>query len=252
MRFFNLLRNINNWWDYIFYKIGISKKYPIIFKCNNNVIVEVPKRLLHTFKEVFFDDFYIKYISPSQLKNQPVNILDIGANTGYFSLLMFAKHPKSKIIAFEPIPENYELLQKHKAMNSAKDFTIVNKAVYGDSGNIKLQYNSEDSFTTGASVFNNTLGNDEIEVETITLPEIIDTYKLNTIQILKMDCEGAEYNIFYNCPEKYFSYIRYIALECHNGETKKENITALCDFLKSKGYFVETSNSGMLWAWRNI
>ena len=118
------------------------------------------------------------------------------------------------------------------------------------SGKIILKYNAEDSFTTAASVFNNELGNDEIEVEAITLPEIIDSFKLGKIHLLKMDCEGSEYNIFYNLPKTYFSSIQCIAIECHNGKTKMENKLALYDFIKSNGYFIKTDQSGMLWAWR--
>jgi hypothetical protein len=64
-----------------------------------------------------------------------------------------------------------------------------------------------------------------------------------------MDCEGAEYDILYNCPLDYLQRIDQIAMEVHNGEKENQNIEALEAFLRERGFSTRRRPVGMLWAW---
>jgi hypothetical protein len=64
-----------------------------------------------------------------------------------------------------------------------------------------------------------------------------------------MDCEGAEYDILYNCPPDYLQRIDQIAMEVHNGEKENQNIEALEAFLRKQGFSTRRRPVGMLWAW---
>ena len=250
MRYLNLISNINNWWDYLLFKYHIKRPELLTFKCKNGITAEVPARMLHTFKEIFFDETYTKYL-PSKILNNgnPLTIVDIGANTGFFSLFMLSRFPTARVIAFEPIPVNFDLLTRNKKMNAECNLEIHNKAVYGESRKVTLKYDASDSFSTAASVFENKIGSDEIEVDTITLPEVFEKYKLDSIDLLKLDCEGSEYNILYNCPEKTLDDIKAIAMESHPGEAENENKQALIRFLNNKGFEVRTNKGSKIWAW---
>ena len=65
-----------------------------------------------------------------------------------------------------------------------------------------------------------------------------------------MDCEGAEYDILYNCPPKYLQRIDQIAMEVHSGKKENQNIDALETFLRKQGFSARRKPVGMLWAWR--
>jgi hypothetical protein len=65
-----------------------------------------------------------------------------------------------------------------------------------------------------------------------------------------MDCEGAEYDILYNCPSDYLQRIDQIAMEVHHGEKENQNIEALEAFLRGQGFSTRRRPVGMLWAWR--
>lgn len=249
MRYFNLIKNIDNWQEYLFYKFRITREDPLIFHCKNNVVVEVPIRLLHTFKEIFFEECYTKCLPKDRLKND-MTVIDVGANAGYFSLYMLSQYPGSQVIAFEPIPKNFELLMQNRRRNSMRNLTAVNKAVYSTIQKITLRYDARDSFTTTGSIFGRELGEDEIEVYTTTLPEIFETYALERVDLLKLDCEGAEYHILYNCPENCFKSITCIAMECHTGKNEDESRPAVCNFLRSLAYRTRIDKGGMVWAWR--
>lgn len=250
MRYLNLLRNVENWHDYFFYKFGITRNDPLVFYLKNNIVAVVPLRLLHTFKEIFFEECYTRHI-PEDCLTDVSTVVDIGANAGYFSLYMVSRYPHSRVLAFEPIPRNFELLAQHRERNAAYNLTIVNKAVYGKPGKIRLMYDAADSYTTAASIFDNALGRDEIEVCAMTLPEIFQAYALKEIGLLKLDCEGAEYDILYKCPGEYLEAVRCIALECHSGGMKRENRASIAWFLESLGYTVRGDEGDMLWAWRH-
>lgn len=249
MRYLNLINNIENWQEYLWYKFRITRRDPLFFRCKNGIVVEVPVRLLHTFKEIFFAECYTQYLPKDALKGM-ITVIDVGANAGYFSLYMLSQCCDSRVIAYEPMQNNFALLRRNQGWNPAQNLTVVNKAVYGASGKITLRYNARDSFTTAGSVFENELGKDEVEVDTITLAEIFEGYGLEKVDVLKLDCEGSEYRILYDCPRELFRKINCITLETHRGRREDENKVALCHFLSGVGYEWRQDRGGMVWAWR--
>lgn len=249
MRYLNLVKNIENWQEYLWHKFGLSRKDPLLFHCKNNVTIEVPVRLLHTFKEIFFEECYTRDLPKAVLKGR-ITVVDVGANAGYFSLYILSKLPGSRVIAFEPMENNFALLRRNREMNPTEDLTVVNKAVYGAARKITLRYNAGDSFTTAGSVFENKLGKDEVEVEAITLAEVFEGYGLEKVDLLKLDCEGSEYSILYDSPKELFSRINCITLESHQGEREDENKEAVCECLGLLGYECGQDRGDMVWAWR--
>jgi FkbM family methyltransferase len=229
-------------------KFNWNQADPVLFQCRNEVRAEVPRRMLNTFKEVFFKDAYGRYFR--QLNEQPT-VIDIGANVGYFSLYMFCRFPAAKVIAFEPMPVNHPLLEKHQQMNPGRDFIIDKRAVFGEQTTLNLAYDANDSFTTDASVFGSKGANTTVSVPTLTLPDIFTHYAIQQCDLLKLDCEGAEYSILYNCPDHIFARIRYVALEVHPGREANQNIDALSDFMRAKKFQVKSSAKELLWCWKD-
>jgi hypothetical protein len=56
-----------------------------------------------------------------------------------------------------------------------------------------------------------------LEVETVTVEEIMERFSLHKIDFLKMNCEGCEYGIIRTLPANAFQSINEIILEFHNG-----------------------------------
>ena len=85
------------------------------------------------------------------------------------------------------------------------------KAVAGQSGEISLSFDPSDSFTTTATIFGECTNIDKtIQVPCVTLSEIFEEHHLKRCDLLKMDCEGSEYSILYNCPPDYLERIAFI------------------------------------------
>ena len=90
----------------------------------------------------------------------------------------------------------------------------------------------------------------QVEVEAVSLPDIFSEFKLKEIDLLKLDCEGAEYDILYQCPTQLFPRIKQMAMETHPGKQSNENTETLCEFLKENGYQIKTDSNHFVWAWR--
>ena len=248
-RYYRLFKTFKNWWIYLAYKFRLAGSEPLVFNTRRGGTVEVPRRLVQTFKEIFMDECYLagleKAISPG------ATIIDIGANAGYFALFAADQFPHSHIFSFEPVPVNYNQLQRHSNLNKTRDIKCFPLAVAGQAGEISLSLDARDSFTTSATLFTHENSReDSLQVSCLPLWEIMDEHKIVKCDLLKMDCEGAEYDILYNTSPQYLQRIDQMVMEVHCGKEDNQNIDALEAYLNQQGFFTRRRPVGMLWAWR--
>jgi FkbM family methyltransferase len=169
-------------------------------------------------------------------------VIDIGANIGMVSILLAKKYPFLKIYAFEPAKENYlNFLDNIKLNNIHNDtITVENKAVNSDGRDVSFGFNivlSGGSKILDAEIQNK---NDkkshmiEQKVKSTTLDEIFHKYNINEVKLLKIDCEGSEYEILYNASPDILRKIRHLRGEFHKVEKETEgyNPKDLSDFCK--------------------
>lgn len=115
--------------------------------------------------------------------------LDLGANIGYYSLLMASKGC-DKVYAFEPASYNFNILKKNIAINHLADKIIAeNKAVSNKSGTALFNLNRFSS-TSNSFVHQGSAQENTEKVETITLDEYFKNKEKP--YIIKMDVEGWE------------------------------------------------------------
>jgi len=124
-----------------------------------------------------------------------MNVLDIGANIGYFSLL-FSKWigDKGKVYSFEPDPINFDFLLKNIHANRAGNISCFQKAVSNCNGNVSLflsEKNKGDHRIFDFYVFEDDNNRKSIDVECVTLDSILPADE--KIDFIKMDIQGAEY-----------------------------------------------------------
>ncbi|MDX1565126.1 MAG: FkbM family methyltransferase [Phycisphaeraceae bacterium] len=131
-RYGNLIANVSNWWVCLLYKWGIRRPDVLALRTRNGVEVRVPKRLLHTFKEVFFDNAYTADLPDGGRWLRRPMVVDVGANVGYFSLYALQRWPGAKVLSFEPMPVNFKLLDEHRRLNEDHDLTVLNQAIFGE------------------------------------------------------------------------------------------------------------------------
>lgn len=150
-------------------------------------------------------------------------IIDIGANFGSFTALASRKAgPSGRVIAFEPNPEIFARLQRNVVMNGLANVDAFNAAVCGSDGETELHLHRRNAFTTIVSNVDQR-HNDEtqsVRVRTLSLPSIIAELR-SDVGLLKIDCEGAEYDILDNLDVATASRIRQITMEAHEIEGRQ-------------------------------
>ena len=120
-------------------------------------------------------------------------VMDIGAHVGYFSLISARLvGPQGKVIAFEPEPENHNLLIKNIESNGYSNISPIPKAVSSTSGTTQfflsaLDNGSHSIFLPGARGVI-----DSISVETTTVDDFLDAQGWPQVDLFKVDVEGAE------------------------------------------------------------
>lgn len=258
MKYLNLLRNVQNWPAFLSLKFGLTNATQFIFTLKPTPIqVSMPRAMKVLFKEIFMIEIYQP--SLDMIQNDKPVVVDVGGNMGYFGLYTFLRKPLATVYSFEPVPTNFKFLTAHQKAHPQFNWIAYNQAMADREGTMDFYYNDHDSpegIDTAASLFSSenidsvTSDHHKITVETQTLAGWIDKQKIETIDLLKLDCEGAEYSIIYTLPESYFSRIKLIAADVHPMKAANENIDALAQFLSGKGYKIKTDNQEMLYATR--
>lgn len=251
-RYRNLIRHVQNWPDYLLFKsLGHRKNF--LFQLRDSFSLNVDRRMLPSFKESFFDNIYLRAFSEKLLQKTNPVIVDVGANVGFFSINMFYYFPQAKVLAYEPVPYNFQILQAYQNAFPNFNLQVYQEAVGGEDTTLKLNLSKLDGYTTMASIFESDSRGYQIEVPAYSLETLFKRQKLNGIDLLKLDCEGAEYQILYNAPDHILSKISKMSIETHKGKDRTESLMALRIFLGSKGFVTEALEEGKysyLWAWK--
>ncbi len=161
------------------------------------------------FNEIFVEREY-KNVEPI-IKNAKTQIIDIGGHTGMFSIYARTLNPNVPILTFEPENQNYKHLNENLKLNHIKNIKTKNLAVSNKEGQTTL-FLSEDSHNHSLiKKFEKT----QI-TQTTTLEKIIKT----PADLVKMDCEGAEFEIIEKTPLKTLRLIKNFYIEYHTKDPK--------------------------------
>jgi FkbM family methyltransferase len=143
--------------------------------------------------EPFESDLILHEVRPGDVA------LDLGANIGYFTLMMARLvGPAGRIYAFEPDPENFTLLRKNIESNGYVNVELINKAVSNETGEKKL-FLSEDN-RGDHRLYDSADGRQSRAVSTIRLDDFFHQTP-GKIDFIKMDIQGAEFWALSGAPE---------------------------------------------------
>lgn len=189
-------------------------------------------------REVFVDRQY----NPDGFEINPTdNVLDIGGNVGAFAIGAAIRACRGRVVTVEPVQENFSLLVRNVALNRLKNIVPVRAAVLSQrrSATVYLSPEGTGSHSVFADVTGPPCG--EQRVDGVTVPDLFDQYQLDVCHFLKLDCEGAEYEILYGLPASCFPRIEKLAIEYHAraGESKRQQSDGLISHLQAVGYRIE-------------
>lgn len=160
-------------------------------------------------------------------------VVDIGGNIGIFACR--AARLANRVVTVEPNWENFRLLQENIRRNGLLNVEAIQAAVCDHAGTITLNIAREGAYH---SILDRIESATTETVRAITLPELIG----ERCDLLKVDCEGAEHQIFSSLPADVYCRIQRIAMEWHGGDDRNERIAqamTLKDRLVANGFHID-------------
>jgi len=232
-----LLRTVRNFPLYFLNRCSLLRRPAITYHLRSGLSITARPFAIDrcAINEVWFDRVY----DPPGFDWQSAHvILDIGANIGAFTLFAARCAPHGHIYAFEPDPDTATVLRENVARNNLSDRITVEACGVASHSGTRTFYR-----TPQTSLFSSLYQRGEhdvpIPVPVLSLPEIFRRFGISECDLLKLDCEGAEYEILYSLTPADFSHIGFIALEHHSFLSDPRcTPTALRTFLESHGYRV--------------
>ncbi len=173
----------------------------------NPIVIRAGSSDLEVFKKIFINREY-----ELPFDSQPKTILDLGANTGLATLFFHIQFPEAQIVAVEPDPANYALLQRHLA--GLPNVTFIQAAVWKHDGEINLVDPGIGAWGMQVNEQKPILGN-QGAVPAISMPSLLKHFVPRQIDLVKVDIEGAEKEVF-ESSEAWIHDIGAIVIELHD------------------------------------
>lgn len=189
------------------------------------------------------DEYHLK-----QLGKPGALFIDIGAHVGGATVAAVARDMRT--LSVEVLKENVDMIERnlllsglsadqrieHAAIHHTSNETLY--AVYGDASTTSGFHHEYIGFTMTQPPSDTA---HVTKIKTISLEDLFQKYNIDACRILKIDCEGAEWQCFRDVPEDLLRRIDYIIGEVHPDTTAPTTRSPLEFVELLKGHFVDVS-----------
>ena len=149
---------------------------------------------------------------------EPKVIFDVGANIGASAVYFASRYPDARIYCFEPLPQNIELLRKNVAQFGSR-VTVIPMGLGEQEGSFDY-HPSDDPANFGGGTFHDVDCDDStcIKLPVTTMTKYCRENKINQIDVMKIDTEGAEWSVLSGMPTQMLANVRVLLGELHSVE----------------------------------
>jgi FkbM family methyltransferase len=241
----SIIWNVKNWPTYFLYYLGVKKGGGVFVLRNGAVIRDKEGTASGTIAVVFIRKHYGSIVGKG-------TVVEIGANIGIFAIYAAATESNARLYCYEPIRANYDVLVRNTADNGYQDrITAFNLGVASKTGKRQFYLGSSPEH----SLFRDNTSDqtdESVTVDCVSLSEILSSNAISNVDLLKINAEGAEYEILYSTPKECFDKINEIRMEYHKQSAEKDNLECLKSFLEGMGYsatylYEHKDSEGFLW-----
>lgn len=189
------------------------------------------------FAEIWLDRVY----SPRGYKVQNGDVvIDVGANVGVFSSFAALQARDVSVYAYEPFPDNARLLRSNVAALRHSRVKVHEEAVAGSTERRFLQTHSTNWIVHTLAAAGSCEGG--LSINCVSLDDLLERNGIERCHLLKLDCEGTEYEILRSAGRETLERIDRIVGEYHRPPDASTSITAeslLSELLRSGGFTVD-------------
>jgi len=178
------------------------------------------------------------------VRRWPQTFLDVGANTGLYSLIAVTAHPRAKAVAYEPVPEIMDLLRHNVDVNKQGVRVAVRALAVGErTGTAELHLpppQADGTIETSASLepeFKESIDR-VVVVEAATIDDAWTAEGRPEVPLVKVDVEGAEHRVLAGATELVAASRPVLTIEVLPGA----EVDALDGFRRDHGYIDVTLN----------
>lgn len=173
-------------------------KYPIKLRTDSSD--------LDVIEQIFIDEDYNFTID-----SEPKLIIDGGAYVGYSAVFFANKFPEAKIIALEPEDSNFKLLEENT--RNYKNIELVKAGIWHKPAHLRIKDMGLGHF---GFMVEEVTDQEEFSFEAITIGEILQRSGYRGIDILKLDIEGSEKEVFSHAYENWLNLVNVLIVELHD------------------------------------
>jgi FkbM family methyltransferase len=185
--------------------------------------------------EVYAEDTYGLATFLGAMVKRPIRVIDIGAHVGAFACQLAGLSPEATIECFEPSTSTAAYLRRNAEQNGWSARIVVDeRAVAGHSGFADFVDNGAGSALNGLidSVPTGATGESATSVPTTTFDEVVASRE-QPVDVVKLDCEGGEYDAVLNSSTKSWASVDRVVLEYH--PSTQHNLDELTTWFTSCG-----------------
>jgi FkbM family methyltransferase len=185
-------------------------------------------------REIFADNYKV-FEKGIEFRDGDV-IVDVGANEGIFSIMIAKLFPKTRVIAIEPIPKTVATLSKNIVLNSTLNVEIFPYCVSTpEQKAVKFIVSKDFSGGSTSKCTFNPEHHYEVEVPAFSLNQVFDLLRIERCRLMKMDIEGAEYEVLY--PSGVLEKTDYFTGELHTNhrlECEGRRMVGLANWISNR------------------
>lgn len=156
----------------------------------------------------------------------PQWIIDCGANVGYTSIYFLNRFPQARVIAVEPSPENFELCRNNLAPYGSRAQPL-RAGVWSRSTGLVLLPGASGENREWAAQVREAYNGERPDIEAMDLPALLRLAGGAPIDLLKIDIEGGEWELFRTGTETWLPRVRNIVIEIHGPRCREVFFQAL-------------------------
>lgn len=211
-----------------------------------NAEYPIQMRVGSSDREVLEQIFIEEEYEPIAL-TRPLMILDLGANVGYSSAYFLSKYPTASVVAVEPDPGNYEICCRNLSPFGPRA-KVIHGAAWPERSKLALQrgtWRDGREWATQVKPANGMTSTAD-QINGYDMPTLIGLCGVAEIDLLKIDIERAELELFSRGTDIWLPRVRNLCVELHGSDCEDVFFKTLA------GYFCDLNRSGELTVCRNL